>query len=403
VGNRIVQFALVWWITATTGSAAALASATLFVVLPQIVLGPFMGILVDRWDRRRVMIWMDLITIVASSALAYVSFIGRLSIWHIYALVIVRSTAEQFTWTALQSSTSLMVPEKHLARVAGINQTIQGGLNIAAPALGALLVSLLPLHGIIPVQVAFAAIAIAILAFSRIPRPEPAARAESQASSFLGELAEGFRFLRSWKGMFVMICTFSVGNLVGNATSSLVPLFVRNHLGGGAPELGMLESAMGVGIIVGGLAMGVWGGFQRRIYTAILGLLIAAAGQLVVGLSPAGAIVMALAGWLISGFANAFINAPFMAILQSAIPPRLQGRVFTVVMSINMAATPIGLALAAPVADHLGIRAWFLLSPAVLVIISAVMRFVPSVRHLEDSRIEEVPAAVAAQVLNKAA
>jgi MFS transporter, DHA3 family, macrolide efflux protein len=395
VGNRLVQFALVWWITSTTGSAAALASTTLFVILPQIVLGPFIGALVDRWNRRKIMIVADAVMIVASAALGIVAWKGHLQVGHVYMMVLLRSTAEQFAWTSLQSSTSLMVPETQLARIAGITQTIQGGMNIAAPALGAILVSWLPIQSIMPVQIALGAIAVTVLGLRQIPQPAPRSPSGAGSQSVLEDMQEGFRFLLGWRGLTMLIVGASLLNLLGQPSSSLMPLFVKKELGGGALQLGWLESAMGGGLIAGGLLLGAWGGFRRRIYTMLVGLCGSALGTLMLAVVPSGAITTAMAAMLVTGLSGPLVNGPLFAVLQAGIPPRVQGRVFTAITSINMAAAPIGLLLAAPVADHLGLRLWYGIAGIAILLLAGAFRLIPAIVHLEEhgARLMENPTA----------
>ena len=133
IGSGLVQFALVWWLTSTTGSATVLATGTLVAILPGVVLGPFAGALVDRWNRRIVMMAADGFIALATLGLAVLYALGAMQIWHVYVIMFLRSLGGASHWPAMQASTSLMVPEEHLARVAGLNQTMQGALNIVAP------------------------------------------------------------------------------------------------------------------------------------------------------------------------------------------------------------------------------------------------------------------------------
>ena len=123
-GSSLVQFALVWYLTKQTGSATVLATATLVAMLPQIVLGAFVGALVDRWNRRLIMIIADGGIALATVALIYLFLSGQVQIWHIYLILMIRSLGQAFHFPAMQASTSLMVPEKHLTRISGANQTL---------------------------------------------------------------------------------------------------------------------------------------------------------------------------------------------------------------------------------------------------------------------------------------
>ena len=274
VGSRLVQFALVWWLTETTGSATVLAMATLVAILPGVILGPFAGTLVDRWNRRAVMIAADAFVALVTAWLAYLFWTGSATMWHVYAAMLARALGGAFHWPAMQASTSLMVPKKHLSRVAGLNQTIQGAMAIVAPPLGALLLGLLPLQGIMAIDLTTAVLAIVPLLFVVIPQPEKVAGA-AQKSSVWSDFRSGLRYVAGWPGLMVILLMAMIINFVVNPAFSLMPLLVTDHFGGGALQLGWLQSAWGVGMLAGGLLLSVWGGFRRRIYTSLMGLIVA--------------------------------------------------------------------------------------------------------------------------------
>src|SRR5215213_1583348 len=123
-GSALVQFALIWWLTQKSGSATVLAVATLVGMLPQIVIGPFAGALVDRWNRRAIMIIADGTIAVFSLLLAYLFATGKVQIWHIYAIMAVRSIGGAFHFPAMSASTPLMVPKEQLTRINGLNQAL---------------------------------------------------------------------------------------------------------------------------------------------------------------------------------------------------------------------------------------------------------------------------------------
>src|SRR5215203_5475339 len=143
-GSALVQFALIWWLTQKSGSATVLAIATLVGMLPQIVLGPFAGALVDRWNRRVIMIVADAAIAISTLWLVYLFSTDVVQIWHVYAVMAFRSLGGAFHFPAMSASTPLMVPEEHLTRVNGLNQTLQGINGLIAPPVGALLIGALP-------------------------------------------------------------------------------------------------------------------------------------------------------------------------------------------------------------------------------------------------------------------
>ena len=209
-GSSLVQFALVWWMTQKTGSAAVLATASMVALLPEVFLGPFAGALVDRWNRRRVMIIADGSIALVTLGLVLLFAAGRAEIWHIYVALFLRSLGGSFHWPAMQASTSLMVPEKHLARISGANEALHGLLRIAAPPLGALLLMAIPMFAVLMVDIGTAAIAILPLALAHIPQP---VRSDGAAAitprQILQDVREGFRYLFAWPGLLgimLLVC-----------------------------------------------------------------------------------------------------------------------------------------------------------------------------------------------------
>jgi DHA3 family macrolide efflux protein-like MFS transporter len=136
LGSALVRFALIWWLTEQTGSAAVLATASLMASLPPILLGPVVGTLVDRWPRRWIMVVADGAIALLTAVLSYLYWRGVVETWHIYANLFARAIGTAFHDPAMTASTSLMVPRKHLARVAGIDQTRQAVTRWGDPCSG---------------------------------------------------------------------------------------------------------------------------------------------------------------------------------------------------------------------------------------------------------------------------
>ncbi|MBU0495579.1 MAG: MFS transporter [Chloroflexi bacterium] len=393
LGSMLVQFALVWWLTSTTGSATVLAVATLVALLPGIVLGPLAGTLVDRWNRRAIMIVADGIIALATLLLAYLFAIGAVQIWHVYVLMFVRSLGGGFHWPAMQASTSLMVPEKQLSRVAGLNQTLNGLMNIASPPLGALLMTVLPIQAILAIDVVTAAFAIVPLLFISIPQPvrrlTPAGTVGK--TSVWVDFREGLRYVWGWPGLLAIIVLGALGNLLFNPAFSLLPILVTDHFGGQAPELGWIEAVAGIGVVTGGLLLSVWGGFKRRVLTMLMGFLGIGAGILVMALAPASAYWLALGGMFIVGAAISMVDGPVMALLQANVEPEMQGRVFTLMVSAVKIASPLSLIIAGPVADWLGVRVWYWIAGVGCLLLGVGACFIPAIINLEKNNNGRVP------------
>ena len=396
-GSQLVQFALVWWLTRETGSATVLATATLVALLPQVVLGPFVGALVDRWNRRIIMIVADTSIALATLLLFYLFATGVVQTWHVFALMAVRSLGGAFHSPAMTSSTSLMVPNKHLARIAGANQTLQGLLSIFAPPLGALLIELFSTQNVLLVDIGTAALAVLPLFF--IPIPQPARHAqqtngEIDKTSYMHDLREGLTYVVKWKGLLGLIILAMVLNFLLVPASSLLPLVVTKVFKGGATELGWVESVFGVGVIIGGILLSVWGGFKRRIITSFSGIIGIGLGIVLIGLVPDTRFYLLLAAFFLVGFAQVFANGPLMAIMQSTVIPDMQGRVFSLLGAGATAMMPLSLLIAGPISDALGIRFWYIFGGTVCIIMTVIGFFIPAIMNIENNHETTPPAPV---------
>ncbi|NCP87302.1 MAG: MFS transporter [Anaerolineae bacterium CG_4_9_14_3_um_filter_57_17] len=384
-GSSLVQFALVWYLTQKTGSATILATASLVAMLPQVLLGPFAGALVDRWNRRLVMILADGLIALATLVLAGLFWMGTAQIWHIYAILLVRSLGGAFHWPAMSASTSLMVPKEQLSRVAGINQTLQGLVGIVAPPTGALLIGILPTQGVLLIDVFTALCAILPLLFISIPQPKTIVGA---TTSYWQDVRAGLAYVAAWPGLLAILVIALLINFLLTPTGSLMPLLITKHFGLGALELGFTDTLWGVGMIAGGLLLSVWGGFKRRIVTSLLGIVGIGVSVVLVGLAPANMFWLALVGMSISGLAQVLANGPLQAVIQSAVEPDMQGRVMALIGSGATAMTPLSLAVAGPVSDAIGIRAWYIFGGAACLLMGIVAFSVPAVMNVETNRVD---------------
>jgi MFS transporter, DHA3 family, macrolide efflux protein len=377
-GSALVQFALIWWLTQESGSATVLAIATLVGMLPQIVIGPFAGALVDRWNRRLIMIAADGTIAIFSLLLAYLFATGTVQIWHIYAVMAVRSLGGAFHFPAMSASTPLMVPNEQLTRINGLNQALQGVNSLAAPPIGALLLGILPTQGILLIDVATALLAILPLLFLSVPQPtRHKEQTELKPNLFKKDVRNGLTYIRTIPGFTAIISMALFLNFL------LVPLLVTKHFGKGALELGLLESVMGVGIIAGGILLSIWGGFKKKIATSLTGIIGLGIGVMLVGLAPANLFGLALAGNVILGLMLPVANGPIGALMQTLVRPDMQGRILALVNSGATAISPLGLLISGPFSDWLGIRVWFWAGGFLCVMIAVAAFFRPAIMNVE--------------------
>ncbi len=387
LGSQLVQFALIWWLTQQTGSATVLAMASIVGLVPQVVLGPFVGPLVDRWNRKRTMMLVDASVALATLALAVLFWLGLAEIWHVYAILFIRALGGTFHGPAISASTSLMVPPEHLTRVQGLNQMLNGGLSIISAPLGALLLQLLPLQGVLMIDLVTAAIAITTVLLVRVPQPEHAEAATGSAvGQYWQDLRAGLRYVLNWRGLLILMGMATLINLVLSPSMSFIPLLVTEHYQGTAWHLSAMEAALGIGVLVGGLLLSAWGGFKSRVLTSQMGLVGLGLGVLLSGLVPFSQFPLAVLAMGMVGLMSSITNGPIMAVLQSVVAPSMQGRVFTLLSSAAMAMMPLGLAVAGPLADVMGVRTWFVIGGLVTLAAGVGGCFIPSLRQIESQK-----------------
>jgi DHA3 family macrolide efflux protein-like MFS transporter len=386
IGSALVQFALVWYLTQKTGSATVLATASLFAMLPQILLGPIAGTVVDRGNRRVIMIVSDGLIALSSLFLAYLFWTGRVEIWHIYLISVIRSTGGAFHYPAMAASTTLMVPPKHLARVAGANQTMQGLVNIVAPPVGALLVAFMPTQNILMIDVITAVMGITPLLFFTVPQPPHKEHSASEPrKSFMHDLAAGFKYMAAWPGLLMLGLMATMLNFLLAPTSALTPLLVTKYFGKGALELGSLDSFFGIGMIIGGIALGVWGGFKRKIVTSLLAICVFSFAILGIAAAPPNMFWIMVAAMFVVGLMMPMTNGPIQALFQTLVEPDMQGRVMSLISSVAGAMMPISLMVAGPITDATSLQAWFWFAGITCILISLGGFFIPALYNIEQN------------------
>ena len=386
LGSQLVQFAIIWYLTQMTKSATTLAIASMMGLLPQVLLSPFVGTWVDRGNRRFIMIIADSLVAAATLVLAILFAWNVVQVWQIYLALFIRAVAGGFHQSAFGASVVLLVPKEHLARVQGFNQALNGGLNIISAPLGAFLLAILPMQGILAIDITTAVVAVTIVFLTQIPQPE---RATQTPGTFWQDFAAGFRYIIAWRGLVILLGLVMVINFFFTATEPLTPLLVTKHFGGKAQQLGWWLSSFAVGNVLGGLILGAWGGFRRKIVTAQLGLVLSGLGTMVVGLLPANLFWVGLVSNTMVGLLLPIINGSYGATLQATIVPEMQGRAFAFIMSAATLVSPIALVIAGPFADRFGIQLWFLIAGISCTLIGLLGFFSADIMKMENKPVKE--------------
>ena len=350
LGTGMTRFALTIWAWQITGSATALALVAFFSFGPTVVMSPIAGALVDRWNRKLVMMLSDLGAGASSVAILLLYTTGYLQIWHLYVAGAFAAAFEAFQWPAYSAAISTMLPKEQYGRANGMMSLLESVSGIGAPILAGTLIGLIGIGGVLTIDVVTFVFALGTLAFVHIPQPAVTAAGQEGRGSLWKESVYGFRYILQRPGLLGLALIFLNTNLISPFFFVLINPMILARTGNNAEVLGTVLSIIGVGGVVGGLTMSAWGGPRRRIHGILGGMAVASlAGASLMGLG------RALPLWAAAGFADGFlmpiINGCSQAIWQAKVAPDVQGRVFAVRRLIAQIAGPLGILLAGPLAD----------------------------------------------------
>lgn len=359
VGSALTQFVLMWWIADTTGSAAALAAAGMAAMLPQALLGPLGGTLADRYSRRILMMAADLVSAAAMMVLIWLFVSGQTEMWHALTMMALRSAMQAVQAPAASASVVMLVPASFLSRAAGLNQAMQSMTLIIAAPLGAFAIGVLPMGWALGIDVVTALIGIVPLLIWTIPQPRRGGDDSAGGDTTVWrDLREGVDLIWSAPGLRRLYALIGLVVLIIMPSFTLVPLLVKQYFGGGAIEVGWMEGTAGAGMLAGGLLVAAVAP-GRHMHWILLGFGASCLSITLAALAPPGQFLLAVACWGVSGLAYVLGSAPLMALLQSVIPPHLQGRALALLNSVMGLAAPVGLAMIGPLGEAIGIRALF--------------------------------------------
>jgi DHA3 family macrolide efflux protein-like MFS transporter len=364
----MVQFSIIWHLTESTGSAAVLMIAGLAEFLPQALLGPIIGVWLDRWNRKVTMIVADSVIALSSLVLGAYFLWEESSVWVVYAILLIRSTASSFHAPSFQSAIPLIAPEDQLTRVAGWHQLVFSSSSVLGPALGIALYSATSLGTVLLLDVVGALIANLMLLLVKIRQPKPAV---VQAPSFMKEFAHGWKAFLSVKSIVTITIAMAVFSVVFMPLAMLFPLMTLSHFGRGGYSASLIEAVFGIGMIPGGAMLSVFASKLKDSTYMSLSLVVIGFTCILSGVIGSDAFIAFVFLCFFMGAAAPLFNGPYMALIQKSYEPEKLGRVISFVTSIGLLSSPTGLALAGPVVDRFGVQVWFFWSGIVVVVIGA--------------------------------
>ena len=376
ITSSIVQYALIWELTVRTKSAGVLSIASLVGFLPMALFSPFIGGIVDHFDRKKIMIFSDTAIAMVAVLLVLKGLNGEISVSLIMIALFLRAVGAAFHQPCLQAVTPLLVPSEHLTKCNGYTYSFQSLSFILSPAIAAALYPVLPLHWLIALDIIGAAAGILPLLFVKIPK---LVQQGNLTFSFVGDAKEGIRVLYQNKGLFYLILIGSLFSFAYIPVSSLYPLLSIDWFGGTTTHAGIVETMFSVGTLLGGFLLGRWGGTKDKMHTMVPALAVIGGALVCIGILPTSGFILFVGLSFITGLAAPFFSSVMMSLIQEKIEAKYLGRVLGITTSIMSLACPIGLSFSSMFADKVGVNLWVGISGGLTLICVALCRFIKSV------------------------
>jgi MFS family permease len=348
IGSGLTGFALSVWVYQRTGSVTQFALISLSTTLPRIVISPLAGALIDRWNRRWIMIFSDSGAGLSTLVIAFPLATGCLEIWHIYLVTAAISTFSAFQLPAYSAATTLLVPKQHLDRANGMIQMGVGVAQLISPVLGGVLLATIQLPGVILLDCATFLFALVTLLSIRFPKAKTTAAGEAGKGSLLRETICGWTYISARPGLLGLLIFLAASNLLVGVVSVLATPLVLSFAS--PAVLGTILSISGSGMLMGSLVTIACGGPQHRINIVFCFMLLSGLCILVAGLRPCVPLFTLAAFLFFLGLP--LINASTQVIFQKKVPPDVQGRVFAFNGAIAGASLPLASVVAGPLADQ---------------------------------------------------
>ncbi|MFN2144717.1 MAG: MFS transporter [Anaerolineales bacterium] len=409
LASNMSWFALTIWAFELTGSATALGAVNTAFLLPFLLISPIAGAMVDRYNRKLMMMVSDLGAVIGTGAILILNHSGILQVWHLSVVCVLYGLSGAFQWPAYMATITMMVSKEQYDRANGMMSLVDSGPAVFSPMLAGALLPILGLTGILSIDVVTFVLAILSLLIVRIPQPEQTKEGQEGKGSILKEAAFGFKYIFKRKPLFGLLILILVLNLAQGVSGSLLAPMLLSRSDNNSAVLGTVQSAFAIGGVAGGLIVSTWGGLKkRRVRGMMIGWAIGAvSGMIVLGIGKS------LYVWIPAAIITTLIfpitQSASNAIWQSKVAPDIQGRVFSARRLIAWATDPIMPLVAGSLADYVtepamasptwlsntfgwlvgtgpgsGMSLQYIFSGLAWIAIIAVAWFIPAIRKVEE-------------------
>ncbi|WP_077611345.1 MFS transporter [Clostridium sp. Marseille-P2415] len=370
-GSMLVHYAVMWHITLKTQSGFMMTLFTAAGALPMFFISPFGGVWADRYNKKYLINIADAVIAAVTLVMALFFSLGYDYAGLLLTCSVMRAFGQGVQTPAVNALIPELVPQEQLTRVNGINGSVQSLVMFASPMAGGALLAVAPVQTLMFLDVITAVIGISILFFfvktpARIRKSEN----DKDARLYFHDIREGLAYIGKHSFVKKFIVLSAVFNIMVAPAAILTPLQVTRDFGDGiwrvfggisfGPEqrLAAVEVVFFIGMMLGGLVIGAWGGFKNKSHSMALSVSLFGLGA--VGLGVITNFWAYLACMCLTGLVMSFFNVPVMAVLQTNVDGAYMGRVFSVLTMMSSLMMPLGMVLWGPLGDVVSID-WLLI------------------------------------------
>ena len=356
LASSMTGFGMTLWMYKQTGSATAMAGMQVAFITPFLLLSPIAGVMVDRYNRKLMMMISDLMAVLSTAGIFALYATGHLEYWHLYVAAVFNGLGNTFQWPAYSAAISTMIPKEQYGRANGLMSLLEAGPGVLAPMLAGIILALpitKPFDSfalIMVIDVITFFIAIGALLFVFIPQPEKTVEGQKESGSIWRESVYGFKYIFKRPSLLGLQMIFFAGNLFSGMGFTLLAPMLLARTAQNSLIFGSVQTAGAVGGVIGGIIMSAWGGFKRKVHGVLLGWFIFGFFFAMLGFG------QGLTVWVpfmvLMMMTGPLTNASNQSIWQAKVAPDVQGRVFSARRLIAWFTQPIAPLIAGVLADY---------------------------------------------------
>ncbi|MHA2008458.1 MAG: MFS transporter [Promethearchaeota archaeon] len=387
LGSSIIGFVITWWIADTTGSAIYLSIAACSSSLPMVILTPFMGVFIDRWNRKITIGLTDFLQAFTTFWIILFFIFDMANVLILIMLNTVRAVFQAIHFPTVNAIIPVMIPKKHLSRMNGINYLFTGMIRAIGPVVAATLLLFLLIEQILWVDIGTFIIAIIPLLLITIPAISRDTN-KIEKNAFIKDMKFGIKTIKKVPALLLLLVLISVINLLNIPFNMLMPLYVKiNHLGL-ALDFAFVTAMFQAGVIIGAIISSIKKEWKNKEMIILQTIVIGIIGYLITTAAPRGNFLLIGIGGLIHASMMPIANTMFLTIIQTKVPVETQGRVFSITVSLAFSIMPIGMIISGPLSDFFGIYTLFISSLILQTLIFLFTWLFSNIRNIKNNEVK---------------